>query len=253
MEYPHISILTPTYNRRKFATLSVFNVKNFDYDKNKLSWEILDDGDTPLFTSDDLLRTRIILHPIKVNYRYDNSKHLTIGEKRNLLVKYATHKIVAFMDDDDIYLPSYIKHSLETMKKNKSGLVGSNGMLFVYPYKDFQLAQIQWEAKRQIHEATMMFTKKYYRSMKGFNKNSKGEGSSMVDYSENRCSITDITKCMVCVAHKNNTIDKEQFSDAKIEAQMSELYKKILSDILDLDYEMVEDETYSASLSDSNS
>ena len=52
---------------------------------------------------------------------------------------------------------------------------------------------------------------------------------------------------------KNNTIDKEQFSDAKIEAQMSELYKKILSDILDLDYEMVEDETYSASLSDSNS
>ena len=253
MEYPHISILTPTYNRRKFATLSVFNVKNFDYDKNKLSWEILDDSDTPFFTSDDLLRTRIILHPIKVNYRYDNSKHLTIGEKRNLLVKYATHKIVAFMDDDDIYLPSYIKHSLETMKRNKSGLVGSNGMLFVYPYKDFQMAQIQCEAKRQIHEATMMFTKKYYRSMKGFNKNSKGEGSSMVDYSENRCSITDITKCMVCVAHKNNTIDKEQFSDATIEAQMSELYKKILSDILDLDYEMVEDETYSASLSDSNS
>jgi len=253
MEYPHISILTPTYNRRKFATLSVFNVKNFDYDKNKLCWEILDDGDTPLFTSDDLLRVRIILHPVKVNYRYDNSKHLTIGEKRNLLVKNATHKIVAFMDDDDIYLPSYIKHSVETMKRNKSGLVGSNGMLFVFPYKNFQMAQIQCSAKRQIHEATMMFTKKYYRSMKGFNKNSKGEGSSMVDYSENRCTITDITKSMVCVAHKNNTIDKERFADAKIEAEMSELYKKILSDILDLDYEMVEDETYSASLSDSNS
>jgi predicted transcriptional regulator len=139
------------------------------------------------------------------------------------------------------------------MRQNKSGLVGSNGMLFVFPYKDFQMAQIQCSAKRQIHEATMMFTKKYYRSMKGFNKNSKGEGSSMVDYSENRCSITDISKCMVCVAHKNNTINKEQFADAKIEAEMSELYKKILSDILDLDYEMVEDETYSASLSDSNS
>ena len=253
MELPKISILTPTYNRRKFATLSVFNVKNFDYDKNKLSWEILDDGDVPLFTKDDLLRVRIILHPIKVNYRYDNSRHLTIGEKRNLLVKNAIHKTVAFLDDDDIYLPTYLKHSVETMRENKSGLVGSNGMLFVFPYKDFQMAQIQCEAKRQIHEATMVFTKKYYRSMNGFHKNSKGEGSSMVDFSENRCSITDITKCMVCVSHKNNTINKDQFADAKIEAQMSELYKKILSDILDLDYEMVEEETYSASLSDSNS
>jgi len=248
MEYPHISILTPTYNRRKFATLSVFNVKNFDYDKYKLEWNILDDGDKPLFTADDLLRARIILHPIKVNYRYDKSRHLTIGEKRNLLVKNATHKIVAFMDDDDIYLPSYLKHSVETMKRNKSGLVGTNGMLFVFPYKNFQMAQIQCEAKRQIHEATMMFTKKYYKSMgKGFHKNSKGEGSSMVDYSENRCTITDITKCMVCVAHKHNTINKDQFADAKIDAELSELYKKLLSDILDLDYEMVEDETYDKS------
>ncbi len=69
----------------------------------------------------------------------------------------------------------------------------------------------------------------------------------MVDFSENRCSITDITKCMVCVAHKNNTINKDQFADAKIDAELSELYKKILSDILDLDFEIIDEETYDKS------
>ena len=43
------------------------------------------------------------------------------------------NKICIMMDDDDIYFSSYIKHSIDVLKQNKVGMVGSNHMLFVYP------------------------------------------------------------------------------------------------------------------------
>ena len=50
MEYPKVSILIPSYNRRKFLQLITHNLLNMDYDKSKLEWCILDDGKEPLFT-----------------------------------------------------------------------------------------------------------------------------------------------------------------------------------------------------------
>ena len=43
MEY--ISILTPVWNRTKFLELNLYNIIAIDYDKSKLEWCILDDGD----------------------------------------------------------------------------------------------------------------------------------------------------------------------------------------------------------------
>ena len=39
-----ISILTPIYNRNKCKDLIINNINNFDYDKTKLEYIILDDG-----------------------------------------------------------------------------------------------------------------------------------------------------------------------------------------------------------------
>jgi glycosyltransferase involved in cell wall biosynthesis len=239
MEYPNISILTPTYNRKHFIKLAVYNIINFDYDKNKLTWEILDDGDEPFINN--ISNIQEILKPIKLIYKYNNSHRFTIGEKRNKLIKNAVNNTIAFMDDDDIYLSSYLKHSIETMKKNKSGLVGSAGMLFVFPFHNFKMSAIQCPAKRQIHEATMVTNKKYVRSMGGFKKNSKGEGAKMVDFNEKKCSETDISKIMVCVAHKHNTINKDMFLDKDVSYKMTEDYKKLLSHILDIEYDFVEE------------
>ena len=239
MEYPTLSILTPTWNRKDFIPLAVHNIRSFDYDKNKLIWEILDDGDVPFIK--DIKVIEEIIKPVRLKYIYNNSRKMTIGEKRNKLIKNALNNTIAFMDDDDVYLPSYLKHSIDTMRKNKCGLVGSNGMLFVFPYHNFKMSAIQCPAKRQIHEATMVMTKKYFRSMGGFLKNSRGEGSKMVDFNEKKCSETDISKIMVCVAHKNNTIDKDLFLDKDINYKMSEDYKMLLSKILDIDYDFIEE------------
>ena len=107
MEYPNVSILMPSYNRRKFLPLITNNLINMDYDKNKLEWCIFDDGTEPLFTDETLKQTRKLLSPLKIVYKYDKKKR-DIGVKRNMLVKMSKHKICIMMDDDDIYFSSYM-------------------------------------------------------------------------------------------------------------------------------------------------
>ena len=206
MDYPNVSILMPSYNRRKFLPLITYNLSNMDYDKSKLEWCIYDDGKVPLFTNETLNETRKLLSPMKIVYKYDKKKR-DIGVKRNMLVKMSKHKICIMMDDDDIYFSSYIKHSVETLKNSKAGLVGSNHMLFIYPHHNYKMSMIQCQAKRQIHEATMCFTKKYFNGMPGFAKSSLGEGAKMIDYNEKNSAYTNITNCMICFCHDGNSFN----------------------------------------------
>jgi len=238
-QLPTLSILTPTYNRRKFRGLAAFNIKMFDYPKDKLEWLIIDDGDEPFFeNADDLQECRRYLHPVKITYKYNKSRHLTIGEKRNMLVKQAKYKTVAFLDDDDIYLPTYLRYSITMMKYHKVGMVGSPEMIFVFPYDNWKLSMIRCPAKRQNHEATMVFTKKFFNSMPGFAKNSQGEGAKMIDFNENNVAKTAVSEVMICVAHKNNTInkDREDFKKNQIKMEGDLLHMKVLADILQIKY-----------------
>ena len=66
MDYPNVSILMPTYNRRKFLPLITYNLSNMDYDKSKLEWCIYDDGKESLFTNETLNETRELLSPMKI-------------------------------------------------------------------------------------------------------------------------------------------------------------------------------------------
>ncbi len=116
------------------------------------------------------------------------------------------------MDDDAIYSPIYVEYSYKCLKDNNVGLVGSSSMLFIYPEKDYVLTGIKCPKKFQIHEATMLFTKKYFNSMGGFERSSQGEGVKFIQNQDKNVFNTDINHVMVCVAHDGNTIDKEQFN-----------------------------------------
>ena len=47
-QFQHISILTPTWNRKKFLKLYAYNLKIIDYPKEYLEVVIDDDGEIPL-------------------------------------------------------------------------------------------------------------------------------------------------------------------------------------------------------------
>lgn len=211
-----ISILTPTYNRSKFLPLYIDNLIKFNYPKNLIELVIDDDGKKPFIEDLENFKKQVL--PIKVKYLRKTIKR-TIGEKRNNLVKNATNKIVCFMDDDDIYHPEYLMYSLHTLITNKAGIVGSNQMLFLYPHHEYQMTYIACEKKHQIHEATMMMKKRYWKSNGGFAKSSRGEGCKIIGNNDKNVILTDIRLIMICVAHQNNSVDKEMFNrdDNKLE------------------------------------
>jgi glycosyltransferase involved in cell wall biosynthesis len=209
-QYPQVSILTPTYNRKQFIELCIFNLKNQTYPLDKLEWFVLDDSEIP-YSKKELIHIRDSILPIKFKYSHDRVKQ-HIGTKRNKLVKNATYKTVIMMDDDDIYQPNYVKNSIDTMIEKNVKCVGSNQMIFYHQSKpDRRLTIIKCEAKRQIHEATLCFTKKYFNSMQGFKKNSQGEGVGLIDFNDKNVANIPIDDLMVCVAHKWQTLSKDPF------------------------------------------
>lgn len=231
LHLPSISILCPTYNRKLFLPLFAYNVMTQTYPKHLLEVVIDDDGDIPFMDNNDIKNFEMCTG-VKVQYLKSNTKR-TIGQKRNNLVKKARHKIVCFMDDDDIYTPEYIEHSYSELSKIKGpGLVGSSQMLFIYPYLDYKVSYINCEHKYQIHEATMMFHKKYFNSMGGFKKTSKGEGASMIELQDKNVRNLDIKRLMCCVCHNNNTVDKSQFLKKEIEQKIECDQVNILKQIL---------------------
>lgn len=240
MNWPKLSILTPTYNRRKFLPVMIHNVSNFDYPKEKLEWCILDDGTEKLFTPSELKEVQQQLHPIRVKYRTLETKK-AIGHKRNAVVKQASYKTVIMMDDDDIYFPEYLKTSIQHLQEGNFGLVGSKDMILTFPLNEFHIAKFTGGSKRQVHEATMCFTKKYFKSMGGFNRTgTHGEGTKMIDHNEKSIGLTNIENCMMCVVHTENTYNKDRFrTDVSYKHTLSEknihslkLYEPILKKIL---------------------
>ena len=67
MVYPNVSVLTPTYNRKNFLELCIFNLKNQTYQLEKLEWYLLDDSEKP-YTKEELEHIKKSINPIKLKY-----------------------------------------------------------------------------------------------------------------------------------------------------------------------------------------
>jgi glycosyltransferase involved in cell wall biosynthesis len=215
----NISILLPTYNRKKFIPFIIRNLKVQDYPHKNLQLVIYDDGDEPLIEDYTLFKEAI--KPIKLKLIRKKNK-CNIGEKRNELVEKANHNIVVFMDDDDLYEPTYISHSYHILKKNKAGCVGCDKMIFIYPpYTKNDFYALNAGNKLLIHEATMMFYKSWYNKTKGFINCNRAEGLGITSSCKLKTiELTNPHLTMTAVVHGKNTIDKEKFKGNNNLAEM---------------------------------
>jgi hypothetical protein len=210
---PKISILIPTYNRPNFIPFVLRNLLIQEYPHKLLQVVIHDDGEIPFIQNYEEFSSAI--KPIKLKYIRNKTK-LSIGEKRHKLIQNANNNLVVFMDDDDLYEPTYISHSFDTLKKNNSGCVGCNKMIFIYPpyTKDDFYALDCGDNKKLIHEATLMMTKSWYNKTQGFLHSNKAEGLGLTESCKLKTiSLTNPLYNMTAVVHGKNTIDKEKFKD----------------------------------------
>ncbi len=212
--------------------MELWNITQQSYPHDKLEFCIDDDGTDPFLKNDEEKKAlQDLIHPIKLNYKYHKHRK-TIGAKRNDLTKQASYKIIACMDSDDIYMPTYPSYAVSTLRLNKMGICGSQSMLFTYPFHNFQMSAISCMSKRQIHEGCSCIDIKHFRSTNGFLKSSQGEGTGLLDYCENRAMDLDITLCMICVDHGENTIAKEQFRKNIIDGKVCGIHKEVLRQIM---------------------
>jgi glycosyltransferase involved in cell wall biosynthesis len=206
----NISILMPTFNRRKFLPFIIRNLKVQDYPHKKLQLVIYDDGDEPLIEDYNIFKEAI--KPIKLKL-IRNKKRANIGYKRNYLVQHSNHNIVVFMDDDDLYEATYISHSHHILKENQVGCVGCDKMIFIYPpYTKNDFYALNAGDKYLIHEATMMFYKSWYNKTEGFINCNRAEGLGITRSSKRKTiALTNPFKTMTAVVHGKNTIVKDKF------------------------------------------
>ncbi len=118
---PPITVLTLTYNRRKFIDLPMFNLLTTDYPRSKIEWLVVEDSDDQEKAASDKILKFAADHPeITVSY-LPLAKKTPIGEKRNAGIERAAHDIVVMMDDDDFYPATSFRRRVAWLTKGAFG------------------------------------------------------------------------------------------------------------------------------------
>lgn len=210
---PLISIITPTYNRKKMLDIAFHNILSTDYPIDKIEWVIIEDNEK----SEDMASEKII--NFKINTKDVTIKYIpiqgrmTIGEKRNLGVENATHDIILFMDDDDHYPSTSFRRRVAWLQKSmRAGSIGSNcavcTTIALYDLKRgvsaVNVPPFNIPFTQRISEATLTFTKKFWEERK-FVHVSVAEGDTWLTGREDECVEMPPQQIIVAFSHGENS------------------------------------------------
>jgi glycosyltransferase involved in cell wall biosynthesis len=193
-----VTIIIPTYNRKKFEKLIEYNINSQDYSNIK-EIIILDDSD-----KDDPLCIKT-LYPIK----YLRVPRVSIGEKRNYGVRVASSNYICMMDTDDFYNPEYISKSIFNLIKEDKNISGSADMIV---YDKIGYYKQRCMLLHMINEATLVFKK---TNNINFNNNSSNEAVPWLIENIPNIIETEIDNIMCCISHNENTICKKIWCSPK--------------------------------------
>lgn len=129
------------------------------------------------------------------------------------------------MDDDDLYMASYIEYSVSKLLQGSLGLVCCKTMLILFPESEGKVVFVSGQVG---HEATFCHTKQHWRLHK-YKSARSGEGQPMVRGRFD--NDLDIRKVVVCVVHDNNTFNKTMFSNFPV-VPLTQKQKQALINLL---------------------
>ena len=114
-EFPPVSVVTVTKDRPELFRNAVRCFEAFDY-PGALEWVVVDDGSRPAAPPAYARHLRV-------------TGPLCIGAKRNLAVAAASHDIVVFLDDDDLYFEGSVQARVRALLAAPCRCVGSTDLL----------------------------------------------------------------------------------------------------------------------------
>ena len=213
-----VSIIIPTYNRKKFERLIEYNINCQTYE-NIIEVVVADDGDES---------QRLELN-VKYPIKYIKCPRITIGQKRNILASSAKGDYIAHMDTDDIYFPTYIFHSLEVLERTKKDAIGTSDMIFMFA--DGTKGGMRNPFLSMANEATLVYKKSFWKEL-GFSEKQSSEGIQFLEGRHWQIAHSSINQVMICLCHSTNTVDKEPWRNNPVSSfpDFSE-HQKILNSI----------------------
>lgn len=200
---PFVSVVCPTYDRRKFLPYLIKMFHWQTYPQNFMELIILDDSPT---SNQDIVEPLNINKNIKYSHM---TEHVPLGKKRNMVNAMATGDYIVCFDDDDYYPPERISHTIMKMSQTKEHLAGTDLLYIYYPHLDkiYQLGP--YPSINYASNGTLAFSKEYLKTH-SHDDNSlyKEEEKFMNDFKEPIAKL-DPLKTILCISHDKNTFDKK--------------------------------------------
>jgi glycosyltransferase involved in cell wall biosynthesis len=208
--YPFVSVITPTYNRRRFIPTLIQCYKHQDYRKDRMEWIILDDGQDKV---KDLFEEAAKQIP---NLRYialPEGEKLLIGAKRNRLNQEAKGSIIVAMDDDDYYPPSRVSAVVNAFKQNPKVELAGSSEIYMY-YSDIQkIYRLGPYNPNHATNGTMAWRKSYADAHRYDETVTHSEERSFLDDYKHPMIQLDPFKVMLVMSHSENTFDKRKMRE----------------------------------------
>ena len=202
---PLVSIVTPTYNRRRFIPSLIKIVQQQTYPRDRLEWIIYDDGQEPVGDLIDAARADLPT----TKYIFSEDK-MTLGEKRNKLNEEAQGEIIVAMDDDDFYFPERISAAVDALQKSPTVDLAGSSKVFMYFTDTKDIYEIGPYFPKHATNGTMAWRKRYAMSRRYDETVAFAEEKSFLEEYKNMLVQLNPMKVMLVMSHSDNTFDKTQ-------------------------------------------
>ena len=202
---PLVSIVTPTYNRRRFIPSLIKMVQQQTYPRDRIEWIIYDDGQEPI---GDLIEAARSSLPV-TRYIFSEEK-MTLGEKRNKLNEEAQGEIIVAMDDDDFYFPERVSAAVSALQKSPTVDLAGSSKIFMFFTDTKEIYSVGPYFPNHATNGTMAWRKRYAMSRRYDETVAFAEEKSFLEGYKNNLIQLDPMKVMLVMSHSDNTFDKTQ-------------------------------------------
>ena len=211
--YPFVSVVTPTYNRRRFLPALISCYKAQTYPKHRMEWIILDDGTDCV---EDVFTGPAVAAAGIPNVRYIRlPEKVTIGAKRNRLNAEACGEIIVAMDDDDYYSPERVTAVVTAFKKQPKVELAGASEIYMY-YTDIEVIyKLGPYNPNHATNGTMAWRASYSASHRYDETVTHAEEKSFLENYKHPMIQLDPMKVMLVMSHSENTFDKTKMREVE--------------------------------------
>ena len=196
-----VSVVTPTYNRRKFIPILIHLYQQQTYPAEFRELIILDDSPS---SNEDLIPK----NDKSIRYYY-SAERIALGEKRNQLNNLAKGDVIVCFDDDDFHFPERITYSITRMNAEKADIAGCTTLDIYYTdiKKTFQYGPY---GRNHGTNGTFTYRKKYLQNHKHDPEKHAQEEPSFTNNFSEKMALLNPDRVILCISHDSNTFDKHR-------------------------------------------